>query len=762
MSLRSVGSLSVSVLAAMLFAAAPLSASTPAAPADSLHGVVRDTAAQPLSGAIITIVELNRSVTADPSGGFVFRDVAPGRYTLSVRHLGYATASEKIVVPLASPFVMTLHVSPLRLAPVTVTASRWPSDPMESPLPTADVGQDKLRRDESVSLAHALDGMSGVRDITTGQQIGSPVVRGLEGPSVLILDNGSRLEDYSWSTEDGPSVDPRMADRVELIRGPASVLYGSNAIGGVINVMPAPMPDAIGQPGFTHIGGELYGATNNSEFGAIVRAEGANAGFGWQGTLIGRTAGNFHTPTGNPETPTGDIYDTGYDAINGDIGIGLKGQTANGALRFEHYGGEYGLLDGPPVQEDNTGGPLRKLNDNRVQAVGNFLVGTSRLEAKAQWQQHFLEEVVGNSRTGGEPPPIDLHLNTLSADVLLHHTRGDWLAGTVGMSGMYQTNTTLGVDPLVPDATTMNMGFFAFEQATRGKWSALAGLRGDFGQIEAQPNAELNLIAQTRAANAFSGDIGAVYRAMPQLALSVNIGRAFRAPTLVELFSNGPLPAEGIYITGLQTAVPEVSLDLDASARWVTPKFTAELSLYRNKVDNYLYLQATGDSSLVPNDEGCCDLLANYDYQQTSHATLTGLDLSLEWAVLPMWTVRGRFDLVNGTNDATDQPLSQMPPVRGDLAVEWHTLGAHAAYVSLGTHIVGEQTRLGPFDTPTSAYTLFELGGGITFPLNRCALQVDVRVTNLFDTTYTDFLSRYKLFAYGQGRNMIFRVSVPM
>jgi outer membrane receptor protein involved in Fe transport len=650
----------------------------------------------------------------------------------------------------------------LRLAPVTVTATRWPSDPMESPLPTADVGQDKLRRDESVSLAHALDGMAGVRDITTGQQIGTPVVRGLQGPSVLVLNNGSRLEDYSWSTEDGPSVDPRMADRVELIRGPASLLYGSNAIGGVINVMPAEMPDAIGQPGFTHIGGELYGATNNSEYGAIVKAEGANGGFGWQGTLIGRTAGNFHTPSGNPETPTGDIYDTGYDALNGSLSLGLKGETANGALRYEHYGGKYGLLDGPPVPEDNTEGPQRKINDNRIQAVGNFLVGSSRLEAKAQFQTHDLTEVVGESRVGDEQPPIELHLNTLSGDLLLHHARGEWLTGTVGLSGMSQTNVTLGQDALVPDATTNNMGIFAFEQATKGKWSGLLGVRGDFGQIQAQENAQLGLVAQTRNANAFTGDVGVVYRPRPQLALSFNIGRAYQAPTLVELFSNGPLPAEGIFITGLQTAVPEVSFDLDASARWVTPKFTAELSVYRNMVDNYLYLQATGDSTSVPNDGGCCDLLANYQYMQTSHATLTGLDLSMEWAMLPMWTLRGRFDLVNGENDATHQPLSQMPPVRGDLSIEWHTLGARAAYVSFGTHIVAEQTRLGPFDTPTDAYTLFDLGGGITLPLNRRAVQLDVRVTNLFNTTYTDFLSRYKLFAYGQGTNVIFRLSVPM
>ena len=729
---------------------------------DTLRGMVADTAMEPVSGATVTLAELNRSTTVGKDGRFAFADIAPGRYTLIARRVGFATTSAQALVPQTEPLVMHLAVSPLRLAPVSVTASRTPSLSLNSPLPVSEVAPEQLRRDESVSLAHALDGLAGVRDITTGQQVGTPVVRGLSGPSVLVMDAGLRLEDYSWSTEDGPSVDPRAADRVEVIRGPASLLYGSNAIGGVVNVLPTAVPDALGHDGYTRVGGELYGATNNGEFGAIVRGEGASGGFGWQATAIARNAGNFHTPTGNPETPTGDIYDTGYDALNGDIALGLKGTDAQGTVRYSHYGGNFGLLDGPPVPDDNTSGPLRKLSDDRVQATGNFTVGASRLDAKLQWQEHHLEEVVGDSRTGDAQPPIDLRLGTLTGEVMLHPKQAEWLTGTMGVSGMYQTNGTFGVDPLVPDATIWNAGIFAVEQATKGKWSVLVGVRGDAGQTAADSNTVLALGAQTHDANAFTADAGVVYRPVKQMAVSFNVGRAYRSPTLIEYFANGPLPAEGIYLIGLPTAVPEVSLDFDASVKWVAPKLTAELSVYHNSVDNYLYVAPTGDSVAVPNDEGCCDTLPVNKYQQTSHATLRGLDFSVDWAAMPQWTVRGRYDQVMGTNDATGNPLNLMPPPRVDLSVEWHTVEGTPVYASLGTHIVAKQTRLGPFDTPTNAYTLFEAGAGVGWAAWGRTMQFDLRVTNLANVAYTDFLSRYKTFAYGPGRNFIFRLSLPM
>ncbi|HXY30905.1 MAG TPA: TonB-dependent receptor [Gemmatimonadaceae bacterium] len=749
--------------AALAFALASSAAAEPRAAGDTLSGSVRDSAGAPLSGAEVTLQELDRVAVAGDDGGFTFADVPAGEYTIVARRVGFTPVADKVTLPRQAPFAIVLARATVRLAPVTVTAARQPSDPLNSALPVSEMSGERLRREGEVSLAQTLDGLPGLRNLSTGQQVGKPVIHGLYGPRVLVTDDGMRLEDYSWSDEDGPSVDSRLAQRIEVVRGPSSVLYGSDAIGGVINVVPEDVPDAIGKPSFTRGSAELYGATNNGEFGGLLHAEGASGAFGWMGTLIGRTSGNFHTPTGNDSTPSGDIYDTGYYAVNGAAAVGLHGEKASGLLRYERYGGDFGLLDGPPVPDDNTSGPLRRLADDRVQLTTNFLLGgNTRLETRSQYQRHWLEEVVGDSRVGDEEPSFELLNNTFTTDVFLHHASGNWLVGTVGVSGLYQGNTTSGTFPLIPDAQTYGGAVFAWEQATAGRFTFQGGVRGDWSHVNADSNASLQLGAQSRSASAFTGDVGVAFRALPQLALTANVGRAFRVPTLYELFTNGPHLGEDRYEIGLPSAVPEVSLNVDAGARWEGKRFRAEIDFYRNQINNYLYIVPTGQNAETPNDEGGVDTLPVYKYQQTARAVLTGLDLAAEGDVTRMLTVRARFDFVNGDNDATNQPLPQMPPPRGDFEVEVHTVRGDRAYFTVGTHIVANQTRLGPFDTPTSSYALLNLSGGIEHDFGRHPFFFDLRVLNATNKAYSDFMSRYKIFAYEPGVNFILKVSTGL
>ena len=414
---------------------------------DTLRGTVVDTAGHPLTAATVSVAELGLTLVTKADGMFRVAELPTGRYTLVVRRLGYAPIVATAAVP-GLPLALVLRPSALHLDAVTVTATRSAISPLASPLPTAELSGEQLRRAHEVSLAHALDQIPGVRTLSTGEQVGKPVIRGLTGPRVLVLDNGQRLEDYSWSDEDGPSVDARLAERVELIRGPASVLYGSDAIGGVINVIPNDVPDGRGRPAFMRGAAELYGATNNNEVGTVLRAEGASGRFGWSVTGIGRRADNFHTPPGNDSTPTGDIYNTAFHAINGEAVAGLHGDRGSVTLRYTRYGGSFGLLDGPPVPADNTDGPLRRLSDNRLQLASNSVIGGVRLETKSQWQRHSLQEVSDQSRNGDSTPNFDLLLNTYSTDVLLHHSSPGGLTGTVGVSGLYQDNQTRGLEPL--------------------------------------------------------------------------------------------------------------------------------------------------------------------------------------------------------------------------------------------------------------------------------------------------------------------------
>src|SRR2546427_666229 len=322
------------------------------------------------------------------------------------------------------------------------------------------------------------------------------MIRGLAGARVLALVNGSRLEDYSWSDEDGPSVDPRLAERIEVIRGPASVLYGSDALGGVVNVVPADLPDAAGRPGFVRGRVEAYGASNNVELGSAATLEGATGRVGWRVLGVGRFAGSLHTPAG-------ELDNTGFGALSGEAAVGIRGTRSDAQLRVSHYGGEFKLLEAnaPAGPDSGGGGPERKLSDERVQVTTSRSAGPLRLELKAQWQRHNLIEVSDEAFGGGPPKDttaFDLLLNTGTIDLLAHHG-GNRLRGTVGLSGLGQWHHSRGPIPLIPDARVRGAAAFLFEELQLGRWSLLAGTRADARRVTADPDTALGLTAQRRS-----------------------------------------------------------------------------------------------------------------------------------------------------------------------------------------------------------------------------------------------------------------------
>src|SRR2546425_3022763 len=305
-----------------------------AATLDTVFGRVTDSAGQPIGLASVAIPILSRQVATGADGAFRLTGVPRGRFTLVVRRPGYASIVREVAVPTAAPLQIAMTATPFDVEPVTVTATRTPIAAAASPLPTASLGGDALRRTRGVSLAHVLEDLPGVRALSTGAQIGKPVVRGLTGSRVLVLENGSRLEDYSWSDEDGPSVETGFVRRVEVIRGPASVLYGSDALGGVVNVISEQLPDAAAGPGFVRTGFTLSGATNNAELGAGARLEGARSRLGWRVAGVGRFASSLRTPAG-------ELENTGFGAVDGEGATVLHGSRGAVSPRVVPYGGGF-------------------------------------------------------------------------------------------------------------------------------------------------------------------------------------------------------------------------------------------------------------------------------------------------------------------------------------------------------------------------------------------------------------------------------------
>jgi outer membrane receptor protein involved in Fe transport len=669
--------------------------------------------------------------------------------------------ARSVVVNGATDVSLQLSQSPFQVEPVTVTATRSPASGLTSSLPTSALSEDELRREASISLSHSLGKLPGIRSLSTGEQIGKPVIRGLFGSRVLVLENGSRLEDYSWSDEDAPSVDARLAQRVEVIRGPASVLYGSDALGGVVNVIPEDLPSTNGGPGFYQIGVEAYGATNNHEVGSALKVSGANGRLGWRLFGIGRFAEAYRTPDG-------EVDNTGFFSGNGEAAVGLRGTKSNTSVRFSHYGGEFKLLEAKPLvtpcpacgipDAAEEGGPERKLSDDRLQLNSDYLMGGVRLETKAQFQRHSLIEISDDTcilfptlpdclAGKGELAAFDLLLNTGTVDVLAHHTIGENVRGTAGVSGLFQTNDSKGPIFLVPDANVESFGAFAFEELTQREWTFSVGGRIDTRHLTANANQALGVISDTRRWNVPTVNAGVVFRPLPEIALATNAGIAWRAPTLFELYSNGPLLAEGRYEIGDKSLDPERAFNLDLSARWEGARMRGEITGFRNDITNFIYLAPTAETR-----QG----LQVFRHRHAG-ALLTGGEASAEFQVAKPVTLKARYDFVHGTNRDLDEPLPLMPPARIAGGVDFHITPTWASSFFVGGEVehVAKQTRPNPDDFVTGSYTLLNFDLGI----ERKGMRLELGVRNAADVRYRSFLSRYKEFALEPGRNIIIRIS---
>lgn len=741
------------MLLSLAIASGPLTAQV----GTGVGGRVLDRAGVPISGAVVTIVELHRTVSSDQAGRFRFVSVPTGTFTISAHRLGYVPVASTVVLANGMVSVdLTLSLGAQRIEPVNVTAMRGPSAPLTSPLSTSVLTGDQVDREGGVSLAHSVAGLPGVRNVSTGQEIGKPMIRGLFGPRILVLADGSRLEDYSWSDEDGPSIDARIAQRVEVIRGPASVLYGSDALSGVINVVPFDVPSASDNERVRNTAGEAYVASNNLELGSALMAEGAQSKYGWRVMGTGRFSQNYQTPTGN-------VPNSSFWAFNGEGALGIRGEKSSTTLRAAHYGGEFHLLESTgPEAGDPEGGPVRQTSDDRLQATNEYALGGMRLETKAQYQRHSLTEVSDDCAPAQgqttctkvkDRPAFGLVLNTGTLDVLLHHGAGSALTGTAGVSGLLQGSSSSGPIFLVPSAGINSVAAFALERWTLGVIDVVGGIRGDARHLSSDGQTEINRAADSRSWSSTSGDAGIVYHPISQLAVVANYGTGWRAPTLFDLYANGPNLAEARFEIGDPTLRTERSSNVEGDVRWTSERVSADVGVYRNTVTNFIFTTPTSASQ---------NGLQVFQHEQAD-ARLTGMDAAIEGRVTDRLTLHARHDFVNGTERRSGIPLPLMPPPRSTIGAELGLgrLGSWQDMVVGGDVEINQtQKRLNPDDFPTKGYTLLMLDATAHRTWHARPLRLDLGVRNALNTAYRDYLSRFKTFANAAGINVVLKASV--
>lgn len=733
--------MSVLATAAMLAALlAPPTAITD--PAATITGRVSDPSGPALGGVRIEVVEVNRSTTSLADGTYRLVNLPSGTYSITFTLAGYQPAVRRVTVGNTNQTLdVQLFPSFIEIAPIQVTASPLATTSLSSPQPVSVLSGEALRLAQRASLGAMLESQAGVRSLSTGSGIGKPVIRGLSSNRVLVLADGQRLENQQWGDEHGPNVETAEAGRIEVIRGPASVLYGSDALGGVINVIPRPLPDASGRAGF--LNGSILAAynSNNREPEGSVSLEGASGSFGFRASASGRTSGDVRTPAGA-------LANSANESVGGTATAGFRGGWGALSATFATRRERLEIHEDPAEEPDFSG--YQKVQADRAKLTLSLPVGgASRFEFDGGFERNDRQEIEDNV---GNEVGLGLTARTMTGDAHLHHTLGSQLGGIAGVQLLRTDFSRYGEEVLIPGNDVTNIGLYTFEQGEFGRWNLSAGLRFDHRRLNVEREDELGVEAGTLTWNSVTGNLGALYHLSGRTALVANVGRGFRAPSSFDLFSNGVHEGTVRFERGNPALRNETSLNTDLAVRVQSERFSAELGGFFNRISDYIYPRPTDE---FDPESG----YRIFDIVQ-GDARLYGMEFSAEWHASPVVHLHTTADYTNGHNTVLDQPLPFIPPFRVSYGIRLEpTLrGLGDSYLNLGAESVARQSRTDAFDFAPDGYTLLHAGAGFELPVAGRSIGVDLSVRNLLDQEYTNYMSRYKEYALDMGRNVTVRV----
>ena len=728
---------------------------------------------QPLAGASIYISDLKASTTTNNLGEFSFTNLpAKGKFLLEVRYLGHKTSSQLIDLAKPDELVFLLETSVIESAEVVITGTPFSANNKTNSLAVITVSRDKIARAAGTNLVDAIAKIPGVTQVTTGGGISKPIIRGLGYNRVLTMVDGAREEGQQWGDEHGVQADQFAAARIEVLKGPASLLYGSDALGGVINIIDDLMPAAGDVNGnFT----TNYG-TNDGLTGSSIMMQGNTNGFIYRGRVSYKNAHAF-----NYKEKV--VPNSGFNEINTSAMLGLTKTWGYTHLSLSRFATNIGLVEEGPdsignyLGEDNNiiansearkrslDLPYQNINHYRAALNSNILLNGGQLKSSLAFQRNIRKEFEETK----DEPGLNLGLNSYTYDVKYSFANNGIWEPTVGLQGMYQTNLNSGEEFLVPDYNSQNIGAFAYLKHNFKNGAVNAGIRYDYKKVNGKDLVDdggqpIFSAFDNRFSNV-SGSLGFAMDVVENLNLKGNIGSGFRAPNIAELGANGKHEGTFRYEIGNSTLKQETSLQLDLSLTYQAEHITFGLNAYKNSIYRYIYISNLNNETIVATDhDGNTETLPVYRFLQTD-ANLVGGEAVVDFHVIKALHFENTFAYVKGTNQATKSPLPFIPAasLNNEISFEPNLKGLHDSFIKVGLNHIFKQDRIDAFETTTNGYTLLDAGIGTSLKTKNGKLNLWITGQNLTNKLYYNHLSRYKLAGiYNQGRNISLGVSVPL
>ncbi|WP_104733841.1 TonB-dependent receptor [Hanstruepera ponticola] len=714
----------------------------------TIQGIVTDAeTGNNLSYVNIYLPHLEKGTTTNASGEFELQNIPPGSHTLVCSFIGYETKSINLKLPLTENLSISLIPSAIEMEAVIIST---PFHKLQSDnvMKVERKTVSELRASGSVTLADGITNIAGVESVSTGLSINKPVIRGLSSNRVLVYTQGVRLENQQFGSEHGLGLSDAGVESVEVIKGPASLLYGSDALGGVLYINPERFANANEQSGDINL--NYFSNTEGYNTSLGYKSSGENFKFLFRGSLAAHS---------DYETSDYRVTNTRFKEQDFKAGMGYQSTKFKTEFRYNVNHSKLGIPEeiGMQTTDKNPLLPYQDITNHVFSSKSKLFFNNSKLEinlgyiynARQEFEdEHHHEEHHDDEEDHeedhdehvAEEPALNMKLKTANYDIKYHLPKTGRFETIVGVQGMHQTNTNYGEEELIPNATTNDLGVFAMSHIHFENFDLQLGARYDNRWLNIENSESLTY-------NSFNGALGFKTNLFEKITFRLNVASGFRAPNLAELTSDGIHHGTNRYEIGNSNLTYEQNLQTDLALEYKSEHVELFANGFYNLVNDYIYLEP--DGTLIDGEPV-------FNYVQND-AYLYGGEIGFHFHPHPLdWLhFESSFESVTGKlNSGSYLPLIPANSINNTIRVEFDTKSMKSGYAFVKLQSTFSQNNVSNFETPTSSYNLLSAGIGSTIQLFKKDLFISITGTNLTDKNYISHLSRLKPDGiFNMGRN---------
>lgn len=743
----------------------------------TLKGTVRDEDnSENLGFAVVKLLSPETLQQTNDKGEFVFTNLCPGKYQLLIRHLGCRDTVVAVELNKSRKIQVKLPHSLNALQDVEIFSRHQDVKPVQT-VNTLDMKA--LDKSKGQSLGEQLKQLNGVTTMNTGPTISKPMINGMQGYRILVLNNGIRQEGQQWGNEHAPEIDPFIAQKLSVLRGASAVRYGSDALGGVVLVELGDMPDTASVTGEFN----MVGVTNGKGGAASLQLQGyvdKLKYFSW------RVQGTYKK-TGNLKTPTYYLKNTGMEERNFSYALEYHRKKFGLSFYYSQFNSKVGIFSGAHVgnltdlaaafnrskPQDSLAGftynidrAFQNIEHELVKVNTDFHTGPrSRIYLNYAWQYNIRQEYDkhlprNNYLASLNRPEADYRIGTHTGEIVWEHEYIRSFRGKFGFQGMHQNNI-YKQRFFIPNYLNTTFGVFGMERFIRPKYELEAGARYDFKHLTSYYYIGQELQSPDLRFNNVSYNLGGIYKPNQFLRINLNLANGWRAPAPNELYSNGLHHGVGAIERGDKDLKTETCINVISSAVLELKNLHTEFTAYNYWFKNYIYYLPGMQPELTI--RGAFPV---FNYTQND-ANIGGGDMLLRYKLNKYLRVNARGMWVRGTNKDLHQPLIYMPSDRYELSLVVQAKDGKRfkdSYIEPTWLFVGKQTRVPEdvdFAPPPAAYQLLGLNAGTTLIVKRQAFIFTFSISNAANAVYRDYLDRFRYYNDAAGVNYTLRLRIP-